>query len=71
MNTRELIASLPEYIREATEAYREAWKRARAEGKMGAYETIRAEWYGYTKALRDAGAITEHQRKVLYIYGTV
>lgn len=71
MTTRELINSLPDYIKEATEAYRTAWKRARAEEKMGAYETIRAEWYGYTKGLRDAGAITEQQRKILYIYGTV
>ena len=54
-----------------TENYRAAWKRAREEGKMGAYERIRAEWYGYTKALRDAGAITEQQRKTLFIYGTV
>ncbi len=71
MTTRELIYGLPEYIREATENYRAAWKRAREEGKMGAYETIRAEWYGYTKALRDAGAISEQQRKTLFIYGTI
>ena len=71
MTTRELMNSLPEAIVNATEKYREARKRAKTSEKSHDLDMVKSEWYGYTKALRDAGSITEQQRKMLYIYGTI
>lgn len=66
MTTREVVERLPENIRLKIEAIRKDYKNPalnRAE--------VRATLYGYTLALRDAGAITERERQVLFIFGTV
>ena len=69
--TRQVVESLPEAIREKVEDYRLARKREIERDDYHGKELVRAEWYGYTKALRDAGMITEQERKTLYIYGNV
>ena len=66
MTTREVYNRLPEAVQSAIENIRTAYKN---EAKEKA--TVRAELYGYTKGLRDAGPISERERKILYVYGTV
>lgn len=69
--TRQVVESLPEAIRAKVEDYRLARKQEIERDDFRGKEMVRAEWYGYTKALRDAGVITEQERKILYIYGNV
>lgn len=68
MTTREIIEKLPENIRERIDEYRAIYKKEKDDGRYN-YHFIRAEWYGYVKGLLDYGAITDYERRVIYIYG--
>lgn len=76
MTTREIIEGLPANVRERVEAFRAEYVRLRAawnagEDRWHEMQTFRAKWYGYTLGLVDAGIISDRQRPVVYIYGTV
>ena len=75
MCTREAVERLPENIREKIEEYRKDYKSAmlkRHEDRWATEsEVIRSEVWGYIKALKDAGVITELQRRILTVYSTV
>ena len=66
MTTRELINRLPDTIRTHIE-------RLRIEYNTDGFNTtaVRQELYGYTLGLRDAGFLTERERQILFVYGTV
>lgn len=66
MNTREVVEKLPENIRDVIELLRKDYKNPTLDKGV-----IRAHIYGYTRGLRDAGAITERERQILFVYGTV
>ena len=66
MTTREVFNRMPEAVQSAIENIRTAYKNS-ANDKS----TVRAELYGYTKGLRDAGLISERERQILFVYGTV
>ena len=64
--TRELLNKLPAHVVEQMNQIRKDYKNP-ALNK----DEVRNMNYGYTKGLRDAGLITERERQILYIYGTV
>ena len=66
MTTRELVEGLPNSIRFVIEGYRKNYKNPALKK-----ECVRSELAGYLKGLRDAGAITERERQILFVYGTV
>ena len=63
--TRELIERLPKNIIDEIDRlstdYHNGYKK----------DETRARLAGYCKGLRDAGLITEYERKVLFVYGTI
>lgn len=66
MTTRECVEKQPQHIRDRIELIRKDYKNpAIPRGKT--QEML----YGYTLGLRDAGAITERERQILFVYGTV
>lgn len=66
MTTREVVGKQPEHIRWAIEDYRKDYKNP----ALDRAET-RAALAGYVNGLRDAGAITDRERQILFVYGTV
>ena len=64
--TRELIQRLPDTVVKQIEVLGKKYKNSTV-----SLEEARSELYGYTNGLRDAGLITERDRKILFIYGTV
>ena len=64
--TRELLNRMPKQVVDAIEKYR-------MECRDGFHEKadVRARLSSYVMGLRDAGMITEYERKVLFVYGTV
>lgn len=64
--TRELIDRLPNSIRSHIECLRREYA-----SDIFDKTAVRQEIYGYTLGLRDAGLITERERQVLCVYGTV
>ena len=66
MTTREVVERQSDGIRRAIEDYRKDYKNP----ALDRAET-RAALAGYVKGLRDAGAITERERQILFVYGTV
>ena len=66
MNTREVVERQPENIRYVIEQLRKDYKNPALDK-----DEISAHLYGYTRGLRDAGAITERERQILFLYGTV
>ena len=68
--TEAIYNKLPANVRETIEEYRAAYKQVRHEYNTEHYEII-AAMSGYAKGLRDAGLITEKERKVIRCYMTV
>ena len=66
MTTREVINRMPATVLYMLENIRKDYKNP-ALNK----ETTRARLYGYTQGLRDAGLISERERQILFVYGTV
>ena len=64
--TRELINRLPETIRTHIECLRIEYNTDGFD-----HDAVRKELYGYTLGLRDAGFLTERERQILFVYGTV
>lgn len=68
MTTRQTLEKVPVNVVDRIETIRKYYNNPDFEKDRSA---IRAELYGYTAGLRDAGLITEQDRKTLFIYGTV
>ncbi len=66
MTTREVFNRMPEAVRNQLENIRKGYKN-----KALDTDATRAELYGYTLGLRDAGIISERERQILFVYGTV
>lgn len=66
MTTREVFNRMPEAVQNKLEDIRMNYKNT----ALDKVET-RAELYGYTLGLRDAGLISERERQILFVYGTV
>lgn len=66
MTTREVVEKLPEHIRRAIEELRKDYKNTALNRSE-----VREALAGYVKGLRDAGAITERERQILFVYGTI
>ena len=66
MTTREVFNRMPETVRNKLDNIRKDYK-----SKALDTNAIRAELYGYTLGLRDAGLISERERQILFVYGTV
>ena len=66
MTTREVYTKMPAAVQNAIEDIRKDYKNP-ALNK----DAIREKLYGYTKGLRDAGLISERERQILFVYGTV
>lgn len=64
--TRETVNKLPEHIRVAIEEFKRDYKNAGLRK-----DEVRSGLAGYAKGLRDAGLITERERQILFVYGTV
>lgn len=64
--TREIISKLPETIRKNLEGLRHDYK-----SNVVNKDIARAQSAWYVKGLRDAGLITEAERKILFVYTTV
>ncbi len=64
--TRELIARLPANVLSYVEECRKAYKNPVLDK-----DEVRARLAGYVMGLRDAGLITERERQILFVYGTV
>jgi hypothetical protein len=66
MTTREVFNRMPEAVKNRLESLRMTYKS----NVLDRGET-RAELYGYTQGLRDAGLISDRERQILFVYGTV
>ena len=66
--TRETLNKLPANVREIIENLRKEYKNAVGYNRKGAK---RERLAGYVMGLRDAGLITERERQILFVYGTV
>ena len=66
MTTRETLEKISPEIRSDIEEFRNDYKNPVANKSL-----VRARLSGYTKALRSAGLITEQERRILFVYGTV
>lgn len=64
--TKETIKRMPQKIINRIEQFRKDYKNAAI-----SKEKTRARISGYIDGLMDAGAITEQERKVLFVYCTV
>ena len=64
--TRDLIDRLPNSIRSHIERLRREYTNDGFD-----HDAVRKELYGYTLGLRDAGLLTERERQILFVYGTV
>ncbi len=66
MTTREVFNSMPEAVRSRLESIRKDYRNPALDR-----DKTRKELYGYTNGLRDAGLISERERQILFVYGTV
>ncbi len=66
MTTREVLEKMPKIVRWKIDDLRKDYKNE----ALNKYE-VRAQIYGYTNGLRDAGLITESERKTLLVYATI
>ena len=66
MITREVFNRMPEAVRSKLECIRKAYRNPAIDR-----DKTRRELYGYTNGLRDAGLISERERQILFVYGTV
>lgn len=66
MTTREVFNRMPEAVRNKLEDIRKDYKNPTLNK-----DATRAKLYGYTQGLRDAGLISERERQILLVYGTV
>ena len=64
MMTQKTLEKLPSHVLEHIERLRTNYKRCRD-------ETNRLASYNYTLGLKDAGLITEIERKALFVYTTI
>ena len=64
--TREVIEKLPGGIRWQIEDMRKDYKNPAVN-----HEAARARLAGYVNGLRDAGMITDRERQIIFVYGTV
>ena len=71
--TRETIEKLPENVRREIEQIRADYNRRKQDKYYSTATFAEAAGYrsGYLKALRDAGIITEQERKIIHVYTTV
>lgn len=65
-NTREIVERLPQNVRATLEGFRRDYK-----GGVIDHSIIRTRAAAYFNGLRDAGLITENERKVLTCYSTI
>lgn len=63
--TKEIIERLPENVIREVEGLRKDYRSGFNRG------AVRARLAGYVKGLRDAGLLTERERQILFVYGTV
>ena len=66
--TREIINKLPPNVREVIENLRKEYKNAVGYNKKA---EKRERLAGYVMGLKDGGLITERERQVIFVYGTV
>ena len=66
MTTREVLEKMPKIVRWKIDDLRKDYKNE----ALNKYK-VRAQIYGYTNGLRDAGLITESERQKLFVYATV
>jgi len=66
MTTREVLEKMPKIVRWKIDDLRKDYKNE----ALNKYE-VRAQIYGYTNGLRDAGLINESERKTLFVYATI
>lgn len=66
MTTREVISKLPKNIANTLESLRMDYRNP-----VISKDAARARLAGYVLGLRDAGYITESERKILFVYGTI
>lgn len=64
--TKELISRLPSNVVASVEDIRKDYKNP-----VLSKDETRARLAGYVKGLCDAGLITERERQILFVYGTV
>lgn len=64
--TKELIERLPKNVVKEIEYLRDSYK-----SKYINKDETRCRLAGYVAGLRDAGLITERERQILFVYGTV
>ena len=66
MTTRETLEKIAPEIRSDIEEIRKDYKNPNVDHNL-----VRARLSGYTKALATAGVITEQERRIIFIYGTI
>lgn len=66
MTTREVFNRMPEAVQNKLESIRKDYKNQAIDK-----DAIRERLYGYTLGLRDGGLISERERQILFVYGTV
>lgn len=66
MTTKETIEKIAPQIRSDIEEIRKDYKNPNVNKDL-----VRARLSGYTKALKSAGIITEQERRILFVYGTI
>lgn len=64
--TREVINKMPEKVMDVINMYRKDYANPTIRK-----DVTREGLAGYVKGLRDAGLITERERQILFVYGTV
>lgn len=72
--TREAMNKLPQHIQAQIEAYRSQYKTAKEDylsGMRTNVEAARCASSAYMRGLKDAGLITEMERRALFLYTTV
>ena len=69
MTTRELIARLPQNVMERIDGMKKTY-RAFHPGER-THEETRLIINAYITGLKDAGLITEHERRILYNFATL
>lgn len=69
MNTRELIAKLPQNVMDRINGMKKTYKAFHPGERK--HDEARDMINGYTTGLMDAGMITDRERAILFIYATV
>lgn len=66
MTTKDTLQKIPVNVRQVLENIRKDYKNPTIN-----QDITRKYLYGYVKGLRDAGLITERERQMLFVYGTI